>query len=113
MTIQEARTIAALRLHFGCSFDKLAGLSRAIWGEDYCREMTGGKHGRGSLLGRDLLNKMEETLGLERCESDTMTMTELVCLKCQNTRWFITPKRDVEKECDNCGEMAMVFPSGA
>lgn len=112
MTIEEARTIAALRLHFGCSFDKLAGLARAIWGADHCLEMSGGRHDFGSLLGRDLISKMEETLGMERCESDRMTMSELVCLKCQRTQWSMFYPTDTGKECGYCGEMSMVFPGG-
>ena len=109
MTIHEARTIAVLRMHYQCTFSKLAGLARAIWGGEHCKEMTGGRYDYGAPLGLDLIVKMEEVLGLETCESDKMVMAELLCENCRHTQWAICYPSDTEKQCDNCGEMAAVF----
>lgn len=109
MNIHEARMIATLRIHYGCTFSKLAGLARAIWGEDHCKEMGRTEYGYGSPLGRALVTRMEKSLGLDMCESDNMIMTELVCMKCKRTSWSICYPSDAEKECEHCGYMAQVL----
>lgn len=109
MTTQEARIIAALWMHFGCTFSKLAGLAIAIWGEDYASEMCDSNYTYGSPLGRDLVKKMADTLGLERCESDDMVMSEISCMNCKRSQWSVCYPSDTAKECHYCGSMASVF----
>lgn len=109
MTLSEARTIAALRIHFGCSFSKLAGVARAIWGESGCLRMTGMNHPYGAPLGQDLVVVMEDALGLDRCESDNMIFNEQICLKCHHTQWYLSYPGDTAKECSNCGEMSSLL----
>lgn len=105
--------IAALRIHFGCTFSKLAGLAVAIWGEGHAAEMADLEYGYGGPLGQRLVIKMEDTLELKRCESDEMTMTELVCMHCKRTQWSICYPSDTGKECGHCGKMASVIPANA
>ncbi len=108
MTQAEAFTIAAFRIHFGCTFSKMGGLARAIWGLEKCQEMAGVDHVTDSLIGRALITAMEKTLGFELCETDKLAMGELVCMKCHGSLWSIHYPADVAKECPHCGAMAAV-----
>lgn len=108
MTQAEAFTIAAFRIHFGCSFSKMGGLGRAIWGLEKCQQMAEVDHVADSMIGRALISAMEKALGFEMCETDTFTMGELVCMNCKGSLWSIHKPADVAKECPHCGEIAAV-----
>lgn len=110
MTESEALTLAVLRVHFGCTFSKLEGLARAIWGLARCQEIAGSSS-IGSLLGRDLVSAMESILGFDRCETDKMVLNEVLCLECKGSQWSMCYPSDTAKECGYCGKMACVLPS--
>ena len=107
MTGIEANTIAAFRLHFGCTFNKTASLARAVFGRARCFEMV--DDNSEALLGRNLISRMEEVLCLKRGESDKMVMSEMLCMSCNNIQWVVCYPDDTEKECGKCGKMATVF----
>jgi hypothetical protein len=102
LTETEARTIALLRMHFNCSFSKLAGICVALWDRKRCEEISGGA-GYGSPLGQALIIAMEDYYKMDRCESDNMEMNEQICTSCKKLQWAISPNRDIPKECGHCG----------
>lgn len=107
MTETEARTVALLRLHFECSFGRLAMCCQAIWDADRCEQITGHRHG--SEMGQGMVIAMEDYYKLERGESDKMSMNEQVCLSCNLSQVAISPKNDVGKECGHCGEFTCMW----
>lgn len=105
MTIHEARVIAFLRIHFGCSISKLGGIAEAIWGNEHANQIAGTETEIGGILGQALLCKMEDTLEIERGESDEMELSEQICLNCKRTQYAMSYKADTGKECQHCGGM--------
>lgn len=102
MTETEARTVALLRMHFQCSFGKLAMCCEALWDANRCEQITGHRHG--SAMGQGMVIAMEDYYRLERGESDNMHMNEQICLSCNRSQVAISPNRDTPKECGHCGE---------
>lgn len=107
LTETEARTVALLRMHFGCSFSKLAMCCQALWDTDRCEEITGYRYG--APMGQGMVIAMEDYFKLERCESDSMEMGEQVCAKCGKLQVAISHIHDTPKECGFCGEFASMW----
>ena len=107
MTREEASIIAALRVHFDCTYSKLASLAKAIWGTKYAMLMAGTDNP--GKLGECLIGTMEKVLGLEPCESDNMIMEEGICMNCKHIEWSLCYPSDVGKECSNCGQMTWLI----
>lgn len=108
MTREEANTIAVLRVHFGCTYSKIAGLAKAIWDTKYAMLMAGTDNP--GKLGECLIGTMEKVLGLAPCESDNMIMTEDFCIHCKNIEWSLCHRSDVGKECSKCGQSTWIMP---
>ena len=108
MTREEAVTIAVLRVHFHCTYSKISGLAKAIWGQKYAMCMAGTDSP--ARLGEQLIATMERVLGLQSCESDNMVLEEGICLECKNTEWSLCYPSDVGKECGSCGKMTWMLP---
>jgi len=103
----EARTVALLRLHFKCTFGKLAMCCQSLWGADRCEQITGYRHG--SPMGQGMVIAMEHYFDLEPCESDLMSMGEQRCAACGLAQVAISRHRDTPKECGFCGEFASMW----
>lgn len=107
MTREEASIIATFRVHFGCTYSKVASLAKAIWGTEHAMLIAGTNNpGR---LGECLIGTMEKTLGLHSCESDDMIMEEGICTNCKHIAWSLCYPSDVGKECSNCGQMTWLI----
>jgi len=109
ITETEARTVALLRMHFGCTFSKLAICCEALWDSKRCKEITG--YGYGAPMGQGMVVAMEDHLGLERCESDGMNMGEQRCASCNRYQMAISPASDTPKECGHCGAFSSMWKS--
>jgi hypothetical protein len=109
MTETEARTVALLRMHFGCTFGKLAMCCQALWDADRCEELTGYRYG--SPMGQGMVIAMEDYFKLERCESDNMSMGEQRCAACGLSQVAISRSHDTPKQCGFCGEFASMWDS--
>jgi hypothetical protein len=107
ITESEARTVALLRMHFNCSFDKLAMCCQALWDADRCQEITGYRYG--SPMGQGMVIAMEDHFRLERCESDKMSMGEQQCSACNKSQVAISYSHDTPKQCGFCGEFASMW----
>lgn len=107
MTELESRTVALLRLHFKCSFGKLAMCCQVLWGADRCKELTGYRYG--SPMGQRMVIAMEYYYKLEPCESDIMSMGEQRCSACGRFQIAISRSHDTPKECGFCGEFASMW----
>jgi hypothetical protein len=107
ITETEARTVALLRLHFGCTFGKLAMCLQTLWGADRCEKITGYRYG--SPMGQGMVIAMEDHFGLERCESDKMSMGEQRCASCGLSQVAISRTHDTPKECGFCGDFAALW----
>ena len=103
MTKPEAIMLAFLRMRHGYSFGLLCQSARAIWGEEWVAANCNGRKGGDQIRGQGILIVMEDTLGLETCESDEMTLAQCHCQKCLKTDFYITPPEDVAKQCAHCG----------
>ena len=123
ITETEARTVALLRMHFGCTFSKLAICCKALWDYRRCKEITG--YGYGEPMGQgmviamedyfgiELVIAMEDYFGIERCESDGMHMGEQRCVVCGKSQMAISPAHDTPKECGHCGAVSSMWkPEG-
>jgi hypothetical protein len=109
MTEPEARTVALLRMHFGCTFGKLAMCCQALWDANRCEELTGYRYG--SPMGQGMVIAMEDYFRLERCESDNMSMGEQRCAACGLSQVAISRSHDTPKQCGFCGEFASMWDS--
>jgi len=107
MTELEARTVALLRMHFKCTFGKLAMCCQALWDADRCEQVTGYRYG--SPMGQGMVIAMEDYFKLERCESDNMSMGEQRCSACGRSQIAISRSHDTPKECGFCGEFASMW----
>jgi hypothetical protein len=107
MTETEARTVALLRMHFGCTFGKLAMCCEALWGATRCKEITG--YGYDSPMGQGMIIAMEDYFKLERCESDNMSMGEQQCATCGKLQVAISYAHDTPKQCGHCGEFSSLW----
>jgi len=96
----EANMIAMWRCHFGCSFNKIELMAKAVWGRECARFMAGKTH----TIGQGLVVEMENILGLKRCESDDMELLEQICTSCNHIQMAITYATDTPKECSECGK---------
>jgi len=78
MNENEARTVALLRLHFGCTFGKLAMCCQALWDATRCEELTGYRYG--SPMGQGMVIAMEDYFRLERCrkKSNRLSLYRMV-----------------------------------
>jgi hypothetical protein len=109
ITETEARTVALIRMHFGCTFSKLALCCEALWNYKRCKEITG--YGYGAPMGQGMVVAMEDYFGLERCESDGMYMGAQRCVVCGRSQIAISPARDTPKECGHCGAFSSMWKS--
>jgi hypothetical protein len=107
ITETEARTVALLRLHFKCTFGKLAMCCQALWDADRCEEITGYRYG--APMGQGMVIAMEDYFGLVRCESDIMHMGEQHCAACGRPQVAISRALDTPKQCGFCGEFASMW----
>jgi len=109
MIESEARTVALLRMHFGCTFGKLAMCCQAVWDADRCEQLTGYRYG--SPMGQGMVIAMEDFFGLERCESDNMSMGEQQCAACGLYQVASSTSRDTPKQCGFCEEYSSMWTS--
>jgi len=107
ITELEARTVALLRMHFKCSFSKLAMCCQALWGADRCKQITGYRHG--SPMGQGMVIAMEDYFQLNHGESDSMSMGEQRCADCGLSQVAISRSHDTPKQCGFCGEFASMW----
>ena len=107
ITETEARTVALLRMHFGCSFGKLAMCCQALWDATRCEELTGYRYG--APMGQGMVIAMEDYFKLERCESDNMSMGEQRCAACGLSQVAISRSHDTPKQCGFCGDFASMW----
>ncbi len=101
MTFPEAHTIAMLRMHFKCTYSKIAVVARAIWSNNDLQVMCRAD-ATGTPLGRALVNAMEDTLDITRGATDTMHMNEVACPHCKQTQVSIYFNDTPTLECANC-----------
>ena len=111
MTKPEAIMLAFLRMRHGYSFGLLCQSARAIWGEEWVAANCNGRKGGDQIRGQGILIVMEDTLGLETCESDKMTLAQCHCQNCRETDFYITPPEDVPKQCGHCGSQETFLSS--
>lgn len=104
MTKQEACALAFLRVRHNYSFALLSQAARAIWGSGWV-DARSQRKGDDQIKGQGLVIAMEDTLGLETCESDDCSLDQCHCKSCQKTDFYLTSKNDGPKQCFHCGEM--------
>jgi len=107
MTESEARTVALLRMHFRCTFGKLAMCCQALWDSIRGEELTGYKSG--APMGQGMVMAMEDYFRLERCQSDDFSMGEQRCASCGLSQVAISTTVDSPKQCGFCGEFSSMW----
>jgi hypothetical protein len=107
ITELEAKTISLLRMHFNCSYLKLAMCCEMLFGADRCEEITGNRFG--SSMGQGMVNVMEDYFKFERGQSDKYSMGEQVCAACGLLQVAVSPSGDAPKQCGHCLEMASMW----